>query len=385
MEMKCPRCHQEKAEAFYTYQGRTYCRACLSFGKIYVDESLSILPKRKYPKQGSYHLDYDLSIHQQDISEKIMQSLYLGHHVYVMAVCGSGKTEIVYEAICYYLRQGKRVAFALPRRELAKEIYERLARQFTNVAISLVYGSHTHDLTGQLVVLTTHQLFRFVKAFDLIVVDEIDAFPFAGNDLLHACLKNASKGERIMMSATLDPTSLDASGDLYILNRRYHDHDLPVPKQVISWNVCLDAYLIFYLRRFKQKGQPVLLFAPTFKMIHRLEKLLHCFSFRFKKATSHEKEVMQSIALLKNRELDFLLCTSILERGVTIVDVQVIIYHGEHPLYDRATLIQIAGRVGRHKDHPNGEVIILATKKTQAMQSCVSTIEDLNHMSVSSV
>ena len=44
---------------------------------------------------------------------------------------------------------------------------------------------------------------------------------------------------------------------------------------------------------------------------------------------------------------------------MTVEDVQVIVYHGEHVLFDERTLIQIAGRVGRKPDFPTGKVYIL--------------------------
>ena len=42
--------------------------------------------------------------------------------------------------------------------------------------------------------------------------------------------------------------------------------------------------------------------------------------------------------------------TSVLERGVTIKNLQVIVFNAEHELYDEKSLIQISGRVGRKID-----------------------------------
>lgn len=74
--------------------------------------------------------------------------------------------------------------------------------------------------------------------------------------------------------------------------------------------------------------------------------------------------------------------TTLLERGITIEDVQVIVYHGEHDLFDRRTLIQIAGRVGRKISHPQGHVYILSNEHTSSIRQCIHTIKDLNQMSV---
>ena len=67
-----------------------------------------------------------------------------------------------------------------------------------------------------------------------------------------------------------------------------------------------------------------------------------------------------------------------LERGVTIKDLQVIIYRADNAIYDSSSLIQISGRVGRKKDAPDGEVIFLAKKKTEHMERAVSEINAAN-------
>jgi GntR family transcriptional regulator/MocR family aminotransferase len=50
-------------------------------------------------------------------------------------------------------------------------------------------------------VLTTHQLYRYEKYFDVIIIDEVDAFPFKGNKLLETFLYRACKGNIVYMSS----------------------------------------------------------------------------------------------------------------------------------------------------------------------------------------
>ena len=126
---ECPRCHCRDETYFYSEQGRTYCRRCLPFGKVYLDDVWPVVLPRSYTQKVFYTLDYTLTLQQQMISSSILESVKNNHHVSILAVCGAGKTELVYESLCYVLNQGKRVCFALPRRELAKEIYERLSHQ----------------------------------------------------------------------------------------------------------------------------------------------------------------------------------------------------------------------------------------------------------------
>ena len=76
--------------------------------------------------------------------------------------------------------------------------------------------------------------------------------------------------------------------------------------------------------------------------------------------------------------------TAVLERGVTVKDLQVIVYLSDHQIYDSHALIQIAGRVGRKIDAPEGEVIFLAKENNQEMQRAVEEIvtanKKLSHM-----
>lgn len=40
---------------------------------------------------------------------------------------------------------------------------------------------------------TTHQLLKFYHAFDLLIVDEVDAFPYVDNSMLYYAVKNSVK------------------------------------------------------------------------------------------------------------------------------------------------------------------------------------------------
>ena len=66
----------------------------------------------------------------------------------------------------------------------------------------------------------------------------------------------------------------------------------------------------------------------------------------------------------KRGKYKYLITTSILERGITIPRVQVIVYKSDHVIFDKATLIQIAGRVGRKRDSPYGDVVFIAQNQS---------------------
>ena len=97
--------------------------------------------------------------------------------------------------------------------------------------------------------------------------------------------------------------------------------------------------------------------------------------------SSKTSNIHQQIEKLKKHEYDVLVCTTVLERGMTVANVQVLILYGEHLLFDKETLIQIAGRAGRKPPYIQGDVLIYAAKKTLAMKACIENIKTDNALS----
>ena len=81
-------------------------------------------------------------------------------------------------------------------------------------------------------------------------------------------------------------------------------------------------------------------------------------------------------------ELDFLITTTILERGVTFPGIDVCVINAHEEEFSREVLVQIAGRVGRTADCPTGEVVYVHNGKTKAMVQAVKEIEDLNQQAL---
>lgn len=59
------------------------------------------------------------------------------------------------------------------------ELAPRLQEVFPYIKVAALYGgSVDKEKDAVLVVATTHQLLRYYRAFHVMVVDEIDAFPY---------------------------------------------------------------------------------------------------------------------------------------------------------------------------------------------------------------
>ena len=372
----CPICGNANP-IYYGYKlGRIYCRKCISFRGEDVKEELS------FPKYSSISIDYDLSEEQKRLSSQILSNYLEGKNTLVHAVCGSGKTEIVLEVIRYVIECGERVGFAIPRRDVVIELYSRFKDIFKKNKVVYVCGGHTEETKGDLVLLTTHQLYRYDHYFDLLIVDEIDAFPFNGDEVLEAFFQRAIRRNYIMMSATPTDHALtfhkENKGEVEELFSRYHMHPLPVPKLLVRKGVLIYVELLDVLQKFLKKTKPVFIFAPTIDMC---ESLFMWLKVIFKGGLCLHSKVedrQEKLEEFKNHKYRYIVTTAILERGVTFPDLQVIIFRADHTLYDSHALIQISGRVGRKKDHPDGEVIFLANENTEEIENTIREIERAN-------
>ena len=79
----------------------------------------------------------------------------------------------------------------------------------------------------------------------------------------------------------------------------------------------------------------------------------------------------------RNKELPGLLTTTILERGITIPNVQVAVVGAEQQIFDKGA-IQIGGRVGRSAEYPTGDFILFHNGITYAMDEAKTEIHKLN-------
>ena len=373
---KCPICGNTDMHSIGYLNGMPYCRRCISFRGKEADEPVI------EPKNADYKLNYRLSKEQKALSKQLVINYKNGINSLVKAVCGSGKTEIVLSSIKNAIKRGGKVGFACPRRDVVIELYCRFKDIFINNKVTVLYGGNTNDLDGDLICLTTHQLYRYQNYFDLLIMDEIDAFPYKGNDVLNAFFNRAIKGNYILLSATPSVEFVkefkNKGGDVLELYTRFHKHPLPVPTIKKGNKVSLFIFLVEKLKGFIKHNKPVFIFTPTIELCETIFNLLRPF---FKNgAYVHSKYPYRSKTIndFKEGKYKFLVTTAVLERGVTVKDLQVIVYYADHSIYDRYSLVQISGRVGRKKDAPEGEVIYLARKITIEMEESIKDIRNAN-------
>lgn len=372
---KCEICLAEDDKYFAFNNGKIYCRRCITFKgeKAKINNSSN--------NEVILDLKYNLSKKQEEISSNVLKAFINHQNVLINAVCGSGKTELVYKTIEYCLKHKLQVGFAIPRKDVVIDLFPRLKDAFPHQKVISIYGGHTNNLSGDIIILTTHQLYRFENYFDLLILDEVDAFPFYNNQLLNTMFKKSVKGNYIMMSATsldnIKEEIIKQNGLIFTLNKRYHNHPLPVPT-IKEFFIGKNVYLIYKLNKFLKCNKPTLIFVPTIKICERLYMFLNVFFKNGECVHSQKKNREEIIENFKKNKVLFLVTTSILERGVTIKNLQVIVYNADNYLFDSKALIQIAGRVGRKIDAYDGEVVFLGGYNSTSMQEAKRKILQAN-------
>ncbi len=103
--------------------------------------------------------------------------------------------------------KGLRVAIASPRVDVCLELAPRLQAAFASIPQIVLYGEMpgSYDYR-QLTICTTHQLLRFYHAFDVLVIDEVDAFPFAADPGLAFAAERAKKLTGALLYLTATPS-----------------------------------------------------------------------------------------------------------------------------------------------------------------------------------
>lgn len=372
----CPICHNENQLFFATtLDGRLYCRRCISFigeqaSEYYVDNN-----------DVDYEIDYPLSEEQLAISNKALEAFKNKKNVLINAVCGAGKTELIFSSVSYALSKNLQVGFCVPRRDVIIDLIPRFEKAYKNKKVVAIYGGHNKVLNGDIILLTTHQLYRYKNYFDLLIMDEGDAFPYRGNYVLNSFFKTAIKGNYILLSATPLPemiAEIKQNNGVYLtLSKRYHGHPLPVP--VIKVRPFIKYIsILYYLRKFLKRNYPVLIFCPLVNQCQSLYLYLNKFFNNGDYVHSQRSNREQIIESFKNGKTKYLVTSTLLERGITIKNIQVIVFNSHHEIFDKRCLIQISGRVGRKIDAYEGEVIYLGDFVTRAMEESIYEIKRYN-------
>ncbi|QQR93802.1 DEAD/DEAH box helicase [bacterium] len=313
-----------------------------------------------------YSLTYDQEKSIQDIeedlhSQKSMNRLLVGD-------VGFGKTEVAMRAAFQVVESGFQIAMLCPTTILAAQHYKLFYDRFKKFGIKVSMISSFHSVkenfdniqnlgNGKVeIVIGTHRLLsndvKF-KNLGLLIVDEEQKFGVRQKEKL----KSLRFGVHILsMSATPIPRTLSLAlskiQDISIISTPpLGRKDIKTLLYELDWNIV--KYAIEF--ELKRKGQLYFVhndIKTIFTIKHKLEKLVP--KLRIAVAFSennvlHEKvnlNLEQTMEDFYNYKYDILLCSTIIENGIDMPNVNTIIINNAQN-FGLSQLHQLRGRVGR--------------------------------------
>ncbi len=275
---------------------------------------------------------------------------------------GFGKTEVAFRAAMKCILSGKQCAILAPTTVLAYQHYQTALRRFEHFPVNVELLSRYRSPKQQAeivkklaqgridLLIGTHKIIqKSVKFKDLglAIIDEEQRFGVAHKEKFKESFTGV---DVLMLSATPIPRTLNMamSGirDMSVLEEPPQDR-YPVQTYVIEYNVGTVVQAI--VRELRRGGQ-------VYYIHNRVESILSCAD-RLQQllpeariAVAHgqmsEEEMSDIWEQLVEHEIDILVCTTIIETGVDVPNVNTLIIE-DSDRFGLSQLYQLRGRVGR--------------------------------------
>ena len=307
---------------------------------------------------------YELTKDQYIATEKIKKAME-SEVPMDMLLCGDvgyGKTEVAFRAIFKAIVSGKQVAYLCPTTILSNQQYVNALERFKSFGIEIAllnrYTSQRRvkEIYQKLeegkidFVIGTHKLLNVnikFKDLGLLVIDEEQRFGVTHKERIK---EYKASVDVLTLSATPIPRTLQMSlvgiRDLALIETppasRY-----PVQTYVVEESNALMKDAIY--KEMSRNGQVFILYNRVEHIEEKkmeLQKLIPEADIRIAHGQMSKEELEDTMNSFINNEFNILLCTTIIETGIDIPNVNtLIIYDADR--FGLSQLYQIRGRVGR--------------------------------------
>lgn len=288
-------------------------------------------------------------------SDKSMDRLLCGD-------VGYGKTEVAVRAAFKAVMDGKQVAFLVPTTILAEQHYKNLTKRFSDFPVTIDMVSRFRTAKEQKatlqavkegnvdILIGTHRLVsKDVKFKDLglLIVDEEQRFGVAQKEKIKNIKKNV---DVLTLSATPIPRTLHMSltgvRDISVIETPPEER-YPIQTYVVEQNDQLIRDAI--VREISRGGQVYFVYNRV-EDIDRMAGYVQNLVPEAKVSVAHgqmtERELEAEMIEFMNNEKNVLVCTTIIETGIDIQNVNTIIIYNADKM-GLSQLYQLRGRVGR--------------------------------------
>ncbi len=304
---------------------------------------------------------------------------------------GFGKTEVAFRAAMKCVMSGKQCAMLVPTTVLAMQHYRTALRRFEHfpVNIEIISRFRTPKQQQEIIknlkkgiidiIIGTHRLVQKdieFKSLGLAIIDEEQRFGVAHKEKFK---KNFSGVDVLTLSATPIPRTLNMamSGirDMSVLEEPPQDRH-PVQTYVVEYNT--EMVLQAITKELRRGGQVYYIHNRVDTIstcATKLQQMLPDARIEFAHGQMPEEKMSEIWNSLVEHEIDILVCTTIIETGVDVPNVNTLIIENAD-YFGLSQLYQLRGRVGRSNRRAyayftfNREKILseVASKRLSAMR-----------------
>ena len=275
---------------------------------------------------------------------------------------GFGKTEVALRAAFKAMLDGKQVAVLVPTTVLAWQHYQTAVKRFEHFPIKVELLSRFRKPKEQKAVIRelgmgtvdliigTHRLVQkdvVFKDLGLAIIDEEQRFGVAAKEKFKELFHGV---DMLTLSATPIPRTLNMalSGirDMSVINEAPMDR-YPVQTYVMEYNLGVVAQAIS--KELRRGGQVYYIHnrINSIEMtVAKLRELLPDARIAIAHGRIDEDELSEIWRQLVDREIDVLVCTTLIETGVDVPNVNTLIIEDADRM-GLSQLYQLRGRVGR--------------------------------------
>lgn len=275
---------------------------------------------------------------------------------------GYGKTEVAIRAAFKAVMDGKQVAVLVPTTILAEQHYNNFVQRFADFPVTIDMISRFRNREQQRktirnlaagnvdIIIGTHRILQKdlkFKDLGLLIIDEEQRFGVAHKEKIKALKKNI---DVLTLTATPIPRTLHMSlsgvRDMSIIETPPEER-YPVQTYVMEYSegIIRDAII-----REMSRGGQVFFVYNRVENIKDMELALSRLVPEAKIVIGHgqmeEKELEEVILSFISGEGDILLCTTIIETGIDMPNVNTLIVYDADRM-GLSQLYQLRGRVGR--------------------------------------
>ena len=291
-------------------------------------------------------------------------------------ICGDvgfGKTEVILRASFVSVNNKKQVALIVPTTVLAKQHFQTFRKRFSNYKYTIemltraTSKSHRSNIIENInnnkthIIIGTHALlssdFKY-RNLGLLVIDEEHKFGVKHKESIKSIRENI---DVLTLTATPIPRTLNSTlseiKDMSIINTP------PIGRKNIETDIIdksEDVINTYIKREMNRGGQLLYIHNEIETMDNEIDFLSGlCETYIIEKIHGklHAREIERIMNSFLNEEINILVCTSIIESGLDMTNVNTIIINDAQN-FGLSQLHQIRGRVGRSNRQAYAGLII---------------------------